>query len=228
MEKNKDKKANLEDEKVIVKVNNNYKGIIGIFIISLLMISLVCTTIFLINKVSRLNKELEKEKSLFVEKIEFKNVGKLVAQEAQVRVVKNYQDDRDFLKLFNFPFTKYVYIFSYDIEVSAYVDFTKITQDEDIEAKKIIINLPHSKLNNNSAIIQGSKIKWYDNKNLFNSVNPDQIDEFQKEMIKEAETQAINSGILKRADKQAQLLIRSMVKSNKSYQEFDVDFNYID
>ena len=47
-------------------------------------------------------------------------------------------------------------------------------------------------------------------------------------MIKEAETQAINSGILKRADKQAQLLIRSMVKSNKSYQEFDVDFNYID
>ena len=228
MKKNKDKKINSNDEKITVKVDNSYKGLLGILIISLILVSLVCTTIFLISKVNKLNKELEKEKSLYVEKIEFKNVGKLVAQEAQVRVVKNYQNDRDFLKLFNFPFTKYVYIFSYDIEVSAYVDFTKITQDEDVENKVIIINLPHSKLNDNSTIIQDSKIKWYDNKNLFNSVNPDQIDEFQKEMIKEAETQAINSGILKRADNQAQLLIKSMVKSNKSYQEYNVKFNYID
>ena len=226
-----DKIQNENKKKNICKLNKifGYKNkIIILFSIFIIILFFILIIVFLINKIIDLNNELEREKTLSVEKIEFKNVGKLVAQEARVTVIKNHQNDREFLKIFDIPFTKYVYIFSYDIDVSAYVDFEKISYETNDKKKIFIVNLPHSKLNDNSAINKESKKILYDNKNMFNSVKPDQIEKFQMEMIKEAETKAVDSGILKKADKYAKILIENMIKGNNSYSDYNVEFNYID
>lgn len=218
-------KKDCNDKEIKVFNSKQKFTIIGICIIFVL---LVVVSIYLLNKTFELRNELEKEKSLSVEGIEFKNVGKLIAQETRVTVIKNYQDDREFLKTINIPFTKYVYIFSYDVEVDAYVNFENVTYQANDKNKSIVVSLPHSKLNDNSSIINDSKKILYDNKNMFNSIKPEQVDKFQKEMVKEAETKAVDLGILKKADKYAKVLIENMVKSNSTYYDYNVEFNYID
>ena len=62
-------------------------------------------------------------------KLGFENVGQLVTQTAYLTVVKDNKKNIDFFNLFKIPFTETRKIFSYDIEVDAGVDFSKITYD---------------------------------------------------------------------------------------------------
>ena len=70
-------------------------------------------------------------------KLGFENVGQLVTQTAYLTVVKDNKKNIDFFNLFKIPFTETRKIFSYDIEVDAGVDFSKITYDVEKNKKML-------------------------------------------------------------------------------------------
>ena len=69
-------------------------------------------------------------------KLGFEDVGELVVQTGYLTVVQDNRKNREFFNLFEIPFTESRQIFSYDIEIDASVDFTKITYDAKKEKKR--------------------------------------------------------------------------------------------
>ena len=171
-EEEKEEKKEIKKEKRDNLVLGAYlKHVVLFLIVIFILIGLV---IFLGKEVVDLKKEVEKENSLYVSKVEFKNLGQLVTQSARVTVVKKYKDSREFLKLFDIPFTEYVLIFSYDVSVDAYIDFEKVHYTRNDNEKKFYVEIPHAK--NKYPILYEESVKtWYDNKNIFNSVDFDRI-----------------------------------------------------
>ena len=76
-------------------------------------------------------------------KFGLEDVGELVTQTAYLTVVDEISK---YSQVFNkkIPLTQSRLIFSYDVEVDASVDFSKITLDEGID--KITVKLPHAKV----------------------------------------------------------------------------------
>ena len=173
-----------------------------------------------------MKKKVEKENSLYVSKVEFKNLGQLVTQSARVTVVKKYKDSREFLKLFDIPFTEYVLIFSYDVSVDAYIDFEKVHYTRNDNEKKFYVEIPHAK-NKNPILYEESVKTWYDNKNIFNSVDFDKSNELRKEVKNKGLEEALKQGLLDKAEKNAELLISNMLKTDEQAKNYDVEFNYI-
>ena len=224
MDKIEEKNDNKKEEKSTKTISLKHFG--NKIVMSLIIFLLSVLICFLCINVMNLKKELDKEKTLYISKLDFKNVGQLVTQTANVTVVKNYKDSREFLKLFNIPFTEYVLIFSYDVEVDGYVDFEKVHYTEDKENKKIYVEIPHAQ-NKDPVLDEDSLNKLYDNTNTVNSVDFDKSNELRKEIKNKALKAALDQGLLEKAEKNAEKVIENMLKTNTEYRDYDVEFNYI-
>lgn len=218
--KEKIEESKKEKNNITINLKNNTDKLV----MKLIILLLVCCIGILGMKLYEIKKDAENQKTMITTKVEFENIGQLVTQTANVTVVKNYRDSREFLKLFDIPFTEYVLIFSYDVNIDAYVDFTKIHYTE--KDNKFIVELPHAEYKEPS-IVKGSKIKYYDNKNIFNSIDFDKSDEIREEMEDKALNDALKNGLLEKAEKNAEQVISNMLKSDESHKDFDVEFNYI-
>ena len=223
-EEEKEEKKEIKKEKRDNLVLGAYlKHVVLFLIVIFILIGLV---IFLGKEVVDLKKEVEKENSLYVSKVEFKSLGQLVTQSARVTVVKRYKNSREFLKLFDIPFTEYVLIFSYDVSVDAYIDFEKVHYTRNDNEKKFYVEIPHAK--NKDPILYEESVKtWYDNKNIFNSVDFDKSNELRIEVKNKGLEEALKQGLLDKAEKNAELLISNMLKTDEQCKNYDVEFNYI-
>lgn len=159
-------------------------------------------------------------------KLGLEDVGELVTQTCYVTVIKDNKTNRDFFKLFDIPFTESRQIFSYDVEVDASVDFSKITYTANEESSEIIIRLPHAKIYKSTPNLFSFK-EYLDVESLFSRIDLEQ----QNEALKAIEEQAINdakaNGILEAADRNAKTLISGLIKSNDKYKEYKIIYEYI-
>lgn len=223
-EKDWKEKKELKEEKRDNLVFGAYlKHVVFFLIVIFILIGFI---IFLGKEVIDLRKKVEKESSLYVSKVEFKNLGQLVTQSANVTVVKNYKNSREFLKLFDIPFTEYVLIFSYDVSVDAYIDFEKVHYTKNDDEKKFYVEIPHAK-SKDPVLDEGSIRTLYDNKNIFNSVDFDKSNELRIEVKNKGLEEALKQGLLDKAEKNAELLISNMLKTDEQCKNYDVEFNYI-
>lgn len=92
--------------------------------------------------------------------------------------------------------------------------------------KKIFVEIPHAE-SKDPVMDEDSLVIWYDNKNIFNSVDFYKSNELRKEIKDKAEKEALKKGLLEKAEKNAETVVGNMLKTNASYKEYIVEFNYI-
>ncbi len=159
--------------------------------------------------------------------IEFKNVGELVTQSAFIRVLEDSTVNRKIFERFDIPFTESRKIFSYIVQVDASINFEKISiKDINEETKTIIIRLPHANVYKSAPDLESFK-SYIDSESWFSRINSEKYNELLKELTNEGEQDAINNGLLEKADENGRKLIESYIKSNEKYKEYNVAYEYI-
>ena len=160
-------------------------------------------------------------------KLGFENVGKLVTQECYITRVEDSEDNVDFFKLFDIPFTKSRQIFSYNFKVNAVVNFEKIKYNIDDNKKEIIITLPHAEVAD--IIRDEDSLKVYlDQGNLFSRIDLKEQSKASKKMEEEAVRDCEANGFLENADKNAKTLIGTFIKSEAKYKNYNVTYSYVE
>lgn len=157
-------------------------------------------------------------------KFGLEDVGELVTQTAYLTVVDEISKYSQVFKK-KIPLTQSRQIFSYDVEVDASVDFSKITLDEGID--KITVKLPHAKVYK-ATLDEDSLHVFLDSGSLFTRIKLEDQGDARKKMQETAIKDAKENGLLEAADKNAKRLINSMIKSNNKYKDYEIKYEYID
>lgn len=159
-------------------------------------------------------------------KLGFEDVGELVTQTCHTVVLEDSRESRTFFDLFEIPFTESRQIFSYDFDVDASVDFSKMEiKNIDDTKKEVTIKTVHSKVF--KTVLQPDTFKVYlDSDGLFSRIDLSEHNEALIKMEELAEDQCLAGKLLENADSNAERLLTAMVKSNDKYKEYIVTFDY--
>lgn len=158
--------------------------------------------------------------------IEFKNVGELVTQSAFVRVLEDSSVNRKIFEKFEIPFTESRKMFSYIVQVDASINFEEISIEKiDDKDKTIKVKLPHAKVYNATPDLDSFK-SYIDSESLFSRIDSEKYNEALKELKEQGEQDAVDNGLLEKADENGKTLIESFIKSNKKYKDYNVEYEY--
>lgn len=158
-------------------------------------------------------------------KLGFENVGELVTQTAYMTIVRDTEEHREFFDLFQIPFTQSRQIFSYDIQIDASIDFSKITNTIDDNQKQIKVEIPHAKIY--KATIDNDSLKVYlDKESLFSRIDLTEHNDAVEEMKNQGIEDAKANGILELAQKNAENLISTFLKTNNKFKDYNIAFEY--
>lgn len=145
----------------------------------------------------------------------FKDVGVLVTQEWYGRIVEDSSMDRKIFKKYSIPFTKSRIIFSIDVMVSAGIDFKEI-EYEIINENTIKIKLPKSEVYEPHQVKDSFK-NYLSDESWFTDIAPEKVEELKNEVVERGTQQAIEAGLLTKADQNAKKIIEQMIKQKKEY-----------
>lgn len=159
--------------------------------------------------------------------IEFKNVGQLVTQSAFIRVLEDSTVNRTIFEKFEIPFTESRKMFSYIVQVDAAINFEEISIEDINESTKTIkVKLPHAKVYNATPDLESFK-SYIDSESWFSRIDSEKYNEALKDLTNQGKQDAIDNGILEKADENGKNIIESFIKSNKKYKEYNVEYEYI-
>ena len=154
-----------------------------------------------------------------------KDMSELVTQTCTVTVIQDSKKNLTFFKDYKIPLTESRQIFSYDFDVDASIKFNKITFDVDNKNKIITFNLPHANVYK-TTIILDSFNSYYESDSLFTEIDLSENNDAKKQMAIEAEEKCIKNKLLENADKNAEELLKGLVKSNSKIKDYKVLFKY--
>lgn len=154
-----------------------------------------------------------------------KDMSELVTQTCTVTVIQDSKKNLTFFKDHKIPLTESRQIFSYDFDVDASIKFNKITFDVDNKNKTITFNLPHANVYK-TTIILDSFNSYYESDSLFTEIDLSENNDAKKQMAIEAEEKCIKNKLLENADKNAEELLKGLVKSNSKIKNYKVLFKY--
>lgn len=159
--------------------------------------------------------------------IGFKNVGQLVTQSAFIRVLEDSTVNRTIFEKFEIPFTESRKMFSYIVQVDAAINFEEISIEDINESTKTIkVKLPHAKVYNATPDLESFK-SYIDSESWFSRIDSEKYNEALKDLTNQGKQDAIDNGILEKADENGKNIIESFIKSNKKYKEYNVEYEYI-
>ena len=154
-----------------------------------------------------------------------KDMSELVTQTCTVTVIQDSKKNLTFFKDYKIPLTESRQIFSYDFDVDASIKFNKITFDVDNKNNIITFNLPHANVYK-TTIILDSFNSYYESDSLFTEIDLSENNDAKKQMAIEAEEKCIKNKLLENADKNAEELLKGLVKSNSKIKDYKVLFKY--
>lgn len=160
----------------------------------------------------------------------FKDMGFLITQEWYGRILEDSKVDRSFFDLFTIPLTESRQIFSIDFEVFAGIEFEDINYTVDHKKKEINVSLPHAIIQNTSPVADSMKV-YLDSESWFSRIDLESNEKARQSMQKNAEQLALDSGILEKAENNAEKLIANMIKGNgecakNACIDYNFEFNY--
>ena len=154
-----------------------------------------------------------------------KDMSELVTQTCTVTVIQDSKKNLTFFKDYKIPLTESRQIFSYDFDVDASIKFNKITFDVDNKNKIITFNLPHANVYKTSIILDSFN-SYYESDSLFTEIDLSENNDAKKQMAIDAEEKCIKNKLLENADKNAEELLKGLVKSNSKIKDYKVLFKY--
>ena len=185
-------------------------------------------------------KIVEKETVISGETIqsEIRNIGKLCTAEYRFTHVESFED-KMYLTTGNLgipgtniqfkdiaiPFTTSTFIYSYDGNVMAGVDFDKVSIYKNDQAKTIKVMLPAVGIISSS--VDPESFKLYDEKNsIFNPYHVTDMADSFTQLIKSEEVKAINDGLLTEAKENAVRLLENFIRAGYNVQDYTIDVMY--
>lgn len=137
------------------------------------------------------------------------DIAQLATEEYLYTSVETFQDQKTF-KDFNIPLTKKSFIIKCSGAIKAGVDFSSIEISVDEESKIISVSIPGAKIISNE-INNGSYEMLDEHNNLFNPITPVDANAAEQTIKEKAETDAITSGILTKAEDNAKKVIAAFM-----------------
>ncbi len=201
-----------------MKLPNPIRLIIYVVIISLILGVSIFGISFGIGKIFK-----TQEKVL---KLGLADVGELVTQTCRTVVLEDTRESRTFFDLFEIPFTESRQIFSYDFDVDAAIDFSKI-KIVNIDDKKmeITIKIPHAEVYR-TVILPDTFRSYLDSDGLVTDIDLTEHNDALLKMEEIAKNQCLAGNLLDNADLNAQRLLNAMIKSEEKYKNYDIIYKY--
>ena len=201
----------------------------GFLTVLLLLIILAAAALFLLQKFnvidlfpSRTDKVVTEATNTFT----LRDIGKLATQEAIMTRVHSESDAR---KLFGitWPGTQRRLVFSYDVTVTAGLNFEKVTVTADTKAKTVRVSLPPVGVLD--ASLDTDSFQVYDEtNNIFNRVSVSYFNKAIGTMLDEGREYALAHGLLEKARANAELLITGFLGQTYPVPEYTYTFNWED
>ena len=152
----------------------------------------------------------------------FKDVGKLVTQEAYYTNIQVIDNTRELFG-YTVPGTRTKVIFSFDGMVQAGIDFEKVTVETDNDSRIIIIGLPEAEIF--TVVVDENSLQIYDeSESIFTPLSVVAYQESRVKLQSEVREKAIANGMLENAAKNAQNIISEFVKGIGEYADYTIQF----
>ena len=153
-----------------------------------------------------------------------RNIGEMATQAGYFTSVQTIEKSRDVFGI-EVPGTRSNYVYSYDGDIKAGLDFAEIRVDVNEITRVITVRLPEIRIL--SVEIQEDSFRLYnDGNNLFTSLKMEDVNESLTELKKNARETAIQNGILENARENAETLIRSFLASTMDLSVYTVTFEH--
>lgn len=124
------------------------------------------------------------------------------------------------------PFTKKVFIISYNGTVKAGVDLQQMRPELQQEQQKVIIHLPKVKILSHE--VDEDSIEVFDeSRNIFNPIRITDYTQFSSDQREKTENQAIQNGLLEEAERKTQEVIRGLI-GDLLPEGWEIDFQTIE
>ena len=141
----------------------------------------------------------------------FKDVGMLVTQEYYGRILQDSTKDRKLFKKLSIPFTESRIIFSLDVEVLAGINFEEI--EYEIKDDNVVkVKLPKSYVYKYYQVPNTYK-NYLDDESWFTNIGSEERHKLEDSVVEIGKEEALNAGLLEKADANAKKIIEQMIKS---------------
>ena len=155
-------------------------------------------------------------------KLGFEDIGELATQAAYTTIVEDTDVSRELFGV-SIPFTQSKLIYIYDVVVKAGLDFDQVKWT--VSENKIKVEMPEIRILS-SEIQFDSFQTYYENESIFRPVKIDENNQAIQEMVKKAETTAVENGLLENARENAEMMIKGFIYQNFDSQEYQISFTY--
>ena len=160
-----------------------------------------------------------------VTKLGFENIGELATQSATGTSVWVEEKDRDIFGA-SIPFTQSKYIYTYDTEIKAGINFEDIKVDDSkMEAtKKIKVKLPKIRTLSNEIDLESFEL-YHEEESIFTPISIKEHNDSMIKLKKKAEKTAIKNGLYKNAYDNAKKLITAFLGQAYDLEKYDLEFS---
>lgn len=155
-------------------------------------------------------------------RIGFENIGQMVTQAAYCTEMNVTKDSR---KLFGMtiPFTQSEYIYSYDVEVRAGLDFSQIVWSVDEENSIIQVRLPQVQILSSEINTDTFKV-YHEEESIFTPIKLADNNDALKTLIENAKQDAVANGLLENAESNAETILRGFFANVYDLQKYKIEF----
>lgn len=158
---------------------------------------------------------VKEEETVVLETVQdaLKAMGELTTEEYAFTEVITYSNLKQFLGI-DLPWTETNYIASYDGVIHAGIDFTaiKVAGEQRDDGVHLTVTLPKAKIQS-TEIDPNSFVLYSEKTGLGNPLSASDFNQSLTELERDAQKNAIDKGVLDRADEQARLLIERFIQS---------------
>ena len=156
-------------------------------------------------------------------RIGFENIGQMVTQAAYCTEMNVTKDSR---KLFGMtiPFTQSEYIYSYDVEVRAGLDFSQIEWSVDEDNSTIQVRLPQVQILSSEINTDTFKV-YHEEESIFSPISMEEHNASMKELEKTARKDAIANGLLDNAYENAKKMLQAFLEQSYDSKRYTIVFS---
>lgn len=153
-------------------------------------------------------------------KLGFEDIDELATQTAYCTEVNVTEAARELFGM-TIPFTQSKYIYSYDIQIKAGLDFEEI--EWEVNGSTIEVRLPETKILSSEIDLDSFKV-YLEDESIYREITLEENNEALKSMKQSAEDDAVANGLLENARSNAETILTGFFGNVYDMDEYEIVF----
>lgn len=153
-------------------------------------------------------------------KLGFEDIGELATLTAYCTEVNVTEAARELFGM-TIPFTQSKYIYSYDIQIKAGLDFEEI--EWEVNGSTIEVRLPETKILSSEIDLDSFKV-YLEDESIYREITLEENNEALKSMKQSAEDDAVANGLLENARSNAETILTGFFGNVYDMDEYEIVF----